>query len=85
MPEVDIFFALPKIPQILDNKNFEQKQEIKKQQDNEINDEIDLNRLKDELMPMKFLEKLSFILEVETTSFFSCIQSSTWAKSVKIL
>ena len=32
VPEVDIFFVLPKILQILDNKKFEQKQEIKKQQ-----------------------------------------------------
>ena len=30
MPEGNIVFALPKIPQILDNKDFEQKQEIKK-------------------------------------------------------
>ena len=30
VPEGNIVFALPKIPQILDNKDFEQKQEIKK-------------------------------------------------------
>ena len=30
VPEDDIVFALPKIPRILDNKDFEQKQEIKK-------------------------------------------------------
>ena len=47
VPEDDIVFALPKIPEIPNNEDFEQKQEIKKQQDDEINNEIDLNRLKD--------------------------------------
>ena len=37
---------MPKIPKILDNENFEIKQEIKKQKDDEINEEIDLTRLK---------------------------------------
>ena len=49
LPEDDIVFALPKIPEILSNEDFEQKQEIKKQQDDEINNEIGLNRLKDEI------------------------------------
>ena len=54
LPEDDIVFALPKIPEILSNKDFEQKQEIKKQQDDEINNEIGLNRLKGEIDAGKF-------------------------------
>ena len=30
VPEDDIVFALPKIPELLDNEDFEQKREIKK-------------------------------------------------------
>ena len=40
----DIVFTLPKLPTILDNYDFEEKQKIKKQQDKEINDEIDFTR-----------------------------------------
>lgn len=36
MTEEVIIFHLPKIPTILDKEDFEQKQEIKKQQDDEI-------------------------------------------------
>ena len=60
MPEDDIVFALPKIPKILDNEDFEQKQEIKKQQDDEINDEIDLNRLKDEINAGEIPREIEF-------------------------
>ena len=70
MPEVDIFFALPKIPQILDNKNFEQKQEIKKQQDNEINDEIELNRLKDEIDSDEIPGEIEFYFRGRNYIFF---------------
>ena len=49
VPDEDIVFTLPKLPIILDNDDFEQKQEMKKQQDEEINDEINLTRLKDEI------------------------------------
>ena len=49
VPDEDIIFTLPKLPGILDNDYFEKKQEIKKQQGKEINDEIDLTRLKDEI------------------------------------
>ena len=45
----DIIFTLAKLPIILDNDDFEWKQEMKKQQDKEINDEIDLTRLKYEI------------------------------------
>ena len=47
IPDENIFFSLPKIPTILDNEDFEIKQEIKKQKDDEMNEEIDLTRLKD--------------------------------------
>ena len=70
MPEVDIFFALPKIPQILDNKNSEQKQEIKKQQDNEINYEIDLNRLKDEIDANEIPGEIEFYFRGQNYIFF---------------
>ena len=35
-PDENIIFSLPKIPSILDNEDFEIKQEIKKQKDDEI-------------------------------------------------
>ena len=70
MPEDDIVFALPKIPKILDNEDFEQKQEIKKQQDDEINDEIDLNRLKDEINAGKIPRKIEFYFGGQNYNFF---------------
>ena len=45
VPDENIF-SVPKIPKILDNENFEIKQEIKKQKDDKINEEIDFTRLK---------------------------------------
>ena len=60
VPENGIVFTLPKIPEILNNGDFEQKQEIKKQQDDEINDGIDLNRLKDQIDPGKIPEEIEF-------------------------
>ena len=70
VPEVDIFFVLPKILQILDNKKFEQKQEIKKQQDDEINDEIDLNRLKDEIDANKIPREIEIYFRGQNYIFF---------------
>ena len=60
VPENGIVFTLPKIPEILNNGDFEQKQEIKKQQDDEINDGIDLNRLKDQIDPGKIPKEIEF-------------------------
>ena len=48
VPDENIISSLPKIPTILDNEDFEIKQELRKQKD-EINEEIDLTRLKDEI------------------------------------
>ena len=41
--------SLPKIPTILDKEDCEIKQKIKKQKDDEINEDINLVRLKDEI------------------------------------
>ena len=66
MAEDDVVFALPKIPEILDNKDFEQKQKIKKQQD----DEIDLNRLKDEIVACKISREIEFYSGRQNYNFF---------------
>ena len=49
MPDEVIAFTLPKIPTTLDNDNVERKKEIKEQEDKEINDETDLQRLCNEI------------------------------------
>ena len=71
MPKEDIFH-LPKIPTILDNEDFEQKQKIKKQQDDEIKKEIDLTRLKDELDAGKVLKEIEFYFGGQNCNFFMC-------------
>lgn len=71
MPKEDIFH-LPKIPTILDNEDFEQKQKIKKQQDDEIKKEIDLTRLKDELDAGKVLKEIEFCFGGQNCNFFMC-------------
>ena len=70
VPEDDIVFASSKIPEILDNEDFEQKQEIKKQQDDEINNEIDLNRLKDEIDAGKISRGIEFYFGGQNHNFF---------------
>ena len=47
VPDQNIIFILSKISTILNNEDFEIKQEIKKQKDDKINEEIDLARVKD--------------------------------------
>ena len=47
--EDDIVFALSKLPTILGNDDFEEKQEIKREQKKGIDDEINLTRLKEEM------------------------------------
>ena len=71
MPKEDIFH-LPKIPTILDNEDFEQKQKIKKQQDDEIKKEIDLTRLKDELDAGQVLKEIEFYFGGQNCNFFMC-------------
>ena len=63
VPDENIIFTLPKAPTILDDKDFETKQEIKKHKYDEIQQQIDLTRLKDEIAREKFLGKLNFTLE----------------------
>ena len=70
VPDKDIIFSLPKIPTILDKEDCEIKQEIKKQKDDEINQEINLVRLKDETDVGESPKKLNFILEGKITAFF---------------
>ena len=45
VPDENIIFTLPKASTILDNEDFETKQERKRQKDDEIQQEIDLTRL----------------------------------------
>ena len=47
MPDDDIVFSLPKLSTILDNEDFDKKNNLKSSK--EINDEIDLQRLHDEI------------------------------------
>ena len=68
-PDENIIFSLPKIPTILDNEEFEIKREIKKQKDNEINEEIDLTRIKDGVDAGEILPKIEFYFGGENYNF----------------
>ena len=48
-PDENIILTLPKAPTVLDDEDFQIKQEIKKQKDDKIQQEIGLTRLKDEI------------------------------------
>ena len=69
-PDENIIFSLPKKPAILDNEDFEIKQEIKKQKDEVINEEIDLARLKDGIDAGEILKEIKFYFGVENYNFF---------------
>ena len=56
-------FSLLKMPTILDNEDFEIKQEIKKQKDDEINEEKDLTRLKDEVDAGEIPKEIEFYFD----------------------
>ena len=60
VPDANILFTLPKPPSILDDKDFETEQEIKKQKDDDIQQEIDLTRLKDEIDAMEIPSEIEF-------------------------
>ena len=66
----DIIFTLAKLPIILDNDDFEWKQEMKKQQDKEINDEIDLTRLKYEIDSGEIPKEIEFYFGGPSPIFF---------------
>ena len=69
VPDENIISSLPKIPTILDNEDFEIKQELRKQKD-EINEEIDLTRLKDEIDAGEILKESDFYFGRENDNFF---------------
>ena len=69
-PDENIIFSLPKIPTILDNEDFEIKQEIKKQKDHEINEEIVLTRLKDEIDAREVPKEIEFYFCWKSSNFF---------------
>ena len=71
----DILFILPKFSAILENDDFEQKQEIKQQQDKEIKDEIDLTRLKDEIGSEETPDELEVYFGGSNQNFFKCVQA----------
>ena len=66
----DIVFVLPKIPTILDNNDFETKREIKEQEDKEINDEIGLQRLRDEVNSGHIPSELEFYFGGPNRNFY---------------
>ena len=69
VPDENIISSLPKIPTVLDNEDFEIKQELRKQKD-EINEEIDLTRLKDEIDAGEILKESDFYFGRENDNFF---------------
>ena len=72
VPDENIIFSLPKTPTILDNEGFQIKQEIKKQKDAEINDEIDLTRLKDEKDAGEIPKDIEFYFGGKNCNLFLC-------------
>ena len=66
----NIIFTLPKAPTILDDEDFETKQEIKKQKDDGRQQEIDLTRLKVEIDAGKILGEIEFYFGGENDNFF---------------
>ena len=65
-----IIFSLPIIPTTLDNEDFEIKQGIKKQKDDEINEELDLTRLKDEIGDGEIPKEIEFYFGGKNCNFF---------------
>ena len=74
VPDGDIIFTLAKLPIILDNDDFEWKQEMKKQ-DKEINDEIDLTRLNYEIDSREIPKEIEFYFGGPSPIFFKCVQA----------
>ena len=73
VPEEDIIFHLPKILTILGNEDFKQKQEMKKQQDDEIKEEIDLTRLKVAVTDMRYFARSKLFRRLVHKKNFSLI------------
>ena len=70
VPDENIIFSLPEIPTILDNEDFEIKKEIKKQKEDEINEEIDLTRLKDKSDTAEIPKEIGFYFGGGNYNFF---------------
>ena len=70
VPDENIIFIQPKAPAILDDKDFQIKQEIKKQKDDEINEEINLTRLKYQIDAGEIPREIKFYFGGENYSFF---------------
>ena len=66
----NIIFSLPKKPTVLDNEDFERKQEIKKQKDDETVEEIDLITLKYEIGTGEIPKEIEFYSGRENYNFF---------------
>ena len=56
----DVTFFLPKVPTILDDDKYEKKKEIKKQEDDEIKEEINLQKLTDKINQGNIPSELEF-------------------------
>ena len=78
-----IIFHLPKIPTILNNKDFEKKQEIKKQENDKIKKEIDLTRLKGELHAGQVPKKVELYFGGKNYSVFLMSSNLNLNKSNK--
>ena len=70
-----VTLVLPKIPTILDDDKYEKKKEIKKQEDDEIKDKIDLQMLTDEINWETFCLRLNSTLEVQTQTISRHVQT----------
>ena len=69
VPGENIIFSLPKIPTILDYEDFEIKQ-IKTLKDNQINEEIDFTKFKDEIDAGEIPKELKFYFGGKNHNFF---------------
>ena len=65
-----ILFLACQNTKILDNEDFKVKQEMKKQKDDEIKEEIDLTRLKDEIDAGEIPKETEFYFGRKNYNFF---------------
>ena len=56
----DVTLSLPKVPTILDDDKYEKKKEIKKQEDDEIKEKINLQKLNDKINQGNIPSELEF-------------------------
>ena len=71
----NIILTLPKAPTILDDEDFETKQEIKKRKDDKIQQERDLMKLKDKIDKGEIPREIEFYFGAENYNFFlMCLQ-----------